>query len=228
VTFDEMVNDVMDRLNLTSTDARDRIRIRVNDRYRRVTSAIGLNTSRRFTKDVTIPAGNTALPDVLIEGMEKVVRITRTPDGQSGITVLPQVTYDEIDNVATVDGNPQRWAIKRMGAGQVIISLDSYPTTTDLTLHVEGYDIADTLADDMEPFFPSDFHDILIEGAMSDELRKMEKPQLAQIAEQNYERRLSDLRMFIAKSSYLDIFQGKNRPRSLGYRPWTSRTGLYN
>ena len=46
---------------------------------------------------------------------------------------------------------------------------------------------------------------------------------LAQAQEQKYEMRLSDLRMFIARSSYLDIVQGKDKPRQLWYRPWYSR-----
>lgn len=228
-TFDDMVEDVASRLNLTSIEAKQRIGIRINDRYKRVTSSIGMITSRRQESPITVDASIlTTLPDLLIDGMEKVLRITYTAeDGRT--RVMKQLTYDEMKNVGPFPNRlPRAFAIKRMGAHEVTITLDSWLVSVPFDLQVEGYDVADVLADDAEPFLPEDFHDILVEGAMSDELRKMEKPDLAAIAEGKYEQRLSDLRMFIAKNAYMDVAQGRDKPAQLWYRPWFSRISMWD
>lgn len=229
MTFDEIVDDVLDRLNLTSLEARERIEGFVNQRYKKVTSSIGLITSRRTVFDITCDPTDpdTELPEVVITGIQKVMAVRYTGSNAS-VLVLKEKTYDEIVNFATNSHTPRAWAVKLMGNGEVRIVLDSFETANSFVLHIEAYEVAPVLEGTLEPFFPEDFHDILIEGAMSDELRKMEKPQLAQISEANYQQRLSDLRFFIAKSTYLDIVQGKDKPGQLWYRPWFSRVSVWN
>lgn len=215
MTFTEIVNDVMNRLNLTSQDARTRIGIRVNDRYRRVCSSIGLLSSRQVARTVTlIPASIPSLPDYTVVDMQKVNRIIIVDPNGTKVRTLEQVTYDDVTKYTSSQRLPQYWAVKRMGATSTIITFDATPATDPFTIRIDGYDISETLEDDAEPAFPQDFHDILIEGAMADEHRKMEKPELAQIDEANYQTRLGDLRMFIAKAAYLDIYQSKNKPES--------------
>lgn len=222
-----MVTEVGNRLNLTSQDSKVRIGQRINDRYRRVTSSIGLITSRRIMVDLELNSTtNTELPEITIENLEKVLRVTTTGDGQT-IRVLREAFYDDLTRIPTANGKPKAYAIKRMGARQVIIVVDSFTPEEDFTLHVEGYDVTDVLADDAEPYIPSDFHDILVEGAMSDEYKKLEKTDLSRDSELRYTQRLSDLRMFIAKSAYLDIVQGKNKPSRLWLGPWFSRITLW-
>lgn len=223
MTFNQIVQKVMTQLNLTSDDARTRAGESVNDRYKRVTSSIGLQTSRRETMELDIDPddADSTLPDYEIEGLEKVLRVWRRI-GATGIKDLDEYTYTELSMVPTKTAQPTAWAVKRMGAGTVTITIDAFPEE-EFELMVEGYDLADTLENDQEPYLPTDFHDILVAGAMSDELLKMEKPQLAEIQENKYENRLSDLRMFIAKSSYLDILQGKQKVGNLWYRKWFSR-----
>src|SRR6266496_3846343 len=219
MTFDQIVADVAGRLNLTSDEAITRIGQRVNERYRKVTSSIGMITSRRKIKDFTVDATTpeySALPDITFTGFEKILRITTTNQGTAGVIVLKINTIDEIENIQHFDDRlPRAFAIKRMGSQQVIITLDSFISNQTFDLHVEGYDLADVLADDAEPFLPEDFHDILIEGALADELFKMEKPQLSMAREQKYELRLGDLRMFIAKNAYQDVAQGRDKPSQL-------------
>ena len=227
MTFDELVSDVMERLNLTSLDARERVGRRVNTRYRRVVSSIGLQTSQRVIGTLSInPVLYPDLPELTLTDMEKVWRIRLNPPA-GGIRTLQEVTYDEIDNTPTVSGQPRSWAVKNMGPAEVTIVLDAFPTDT-FNLTIEGYDRVIDLEGSQEPFFPEDFHDVLVEGVMSDELRKMEKAGLAKIAEDNFALRLSDLRLFIAKSGYKDTFQGKTKPTQLWYRPWYSRVATFN
>lgn len=229
MTFNEIVAATMERLNLTSPEAQARIGRFVNARYKRVTSGIGLQTSRRTTVNVTVDPTDpeSTLPEYTVENLEKILKITMTA-GAGGILVLKEKMYDEITVMATNNRFPRAWAPKRMGLGTVTIVFDSFPPDQTFDLKIEGYQIPETLEDDQEPFLPTDFHDLLIEGAMSDELRKMEKPQLAAISENTYNERLSDLRMFIAKSAFLDIAQGKDKPGQLWYRPWYSRVSIWN
>jgi hypothetical protein len=228
MTFDEIVAEVMDRLNLTSDDALARIRRRVNDRYRRVTSSVSLETSRRSVVDVDVDptASTSTLPDLTIPNMEKILKVSMVING--GVNVLRDLTFDEVNMLVTRDGNPSAFGVKSMGSKTVTIRLDGYPHTTTFTLTFDGIVSAVNLHDNMEPAFAEDFHDILVEGAMSDELRKMEKPQLAQMSEAKYDQRLSDLRMFIAKSGWHDIYQGKNKPSQLWYRPWYTRISVFS
>lgn len=224
MTFDEIVSTTMTRLNLTSTEAQTRIGVYVNERYKQVTSSIGLITSRRATETIIVDPLDTIsfpdLPQLTIDDMEKVNKVSLIgPLGDGvGVRVLKQLTYDEITSYGTLNGVPHAWAPYRMGSGEVTIILNAVTTDTDFTLTFEGYDIAETLSGNANPFIPTDFHDILVEGAKSDELMKMEKPSLAAISEQKFVSRLSDLRMFIAKSAYLDIIQGKDTPFQTWYR----------
>jgi hypothetical protein len=296
-----MVDEVMSRLNLTSTDAETRVSARINKRYKQVTSAIGLITSRRTIADVVCSAADigvntinaSSLPEVTVENMEKVIRVTTTSDtydistisvanptvvttaaahdlesgqvifitgsettptidgrriitvtgastftvpvnvtvgssagtftlGDGAIRVLRPLMYDELVNRPTGTGLPRAFAVKSMFSGYSVLTLDAYPDDDLFSLKIEGYTVTPILDGTAEPLLPGDFHDILVEGAISDELRKMEKPQLAAIAEAEYEKRLSDLRMFIAKHMYLDVFQGKTNNQPFWLRSWYS------
>jgi hypothetical protein len=223
MTFEEIVDEVAGRLNLTSDDAIARIGARVNERYRRVTSGIGLITSRRVVTDVTLDPDDVAsvLPDVELEDIEKVVRVITT-SGSGGIRVLRNETYDDIANVETKTQMPRAWAVKLMDARATTITLDAFPEE-EFTITVEGYVNLSTISGIQEPAFPEDYHDILVWGALADEQLKMEKPQLAAVSEINYERRLSDLRFFITRSAYQDIYQGRN---SSWNKPWFNQRGL--
>ena len=223
MSFDEIVSEVLDRLNLTSQEARDRVEKRVNKRYRIVTSGIGLQTSRRVVLPVTIDPSDidSVLPDYVVEGMEKVNKVSRVVG--TSIRPMGEGTYDEVSGITLTRRLPSSWAVKKMGAGRVMLTFDAYPETP-FSLQFEGYDVAEDLADDAEPYLPSDFHDLLVEGAMLDELRKMEKPELAMIAKQEYDQRLGELRLFIAKSSYKDIYQGKTKDNQW-LSQWFGRLG---
>lgn len=227
MTFDEIVVEAADRLNLTSDAALERLGRYVNSRYRRVTSAIGLQTSRRVDVELDLdgsvvgspPAA--VLPELRIPEIEKVLKVTMDL-GATGVRTLDELTYDDITDRPTRSALPRAWAPKKMLANSVIITLDAFPDA-EFSVRVYGYAQADVLADDAEPAFSESHHDVLVEGAIADELRKMEKPALAAIAEQIYNERLSDLKMFIAKSAYLEQFQGKNKPNYPWSYPWGQR-----
>lgn len=225
MTFDNIVSKVMKRLNLSSSDATTRIGEFVNERYRQATSSIGLEPVRLQATTITFAAGYAGLPEIVANDYDKLNRVMVLDTSVTPATsrTLKELTYDELTSRPTNNGLPNSYAIKLMGAHSVTYVLDAYPTASAFTLRLDGYSRLQDAAGSAEPVFPEDFHDLLIHGAMADELRKMEKPQLAQTAEGKYDGRVSDLRMFIAKSAYLDIAQGKDKPSVSWYRPWFSR-----
>ncbi len=93
------------------------------------------------------------------------------------------------------------------GASTVTIYLDCIPATI-YALTADALVNLSTLSGSMIPAFAEDYHDLLVLGAMATEYDKMEKTPLADKKEKQYEDRLSQLRMYIAKSAYKDIVQG--------------------
>jgi len=204
MVFEEIVNEVCERLNLTSDDAKSRVGRNVNTRYSRVTSSIGLQTSRFIQVSTVATIGNRVLT---FTGIEQIIAVI---DKSSGVDIpLSQITMDEMHITPKRDGQPPRkFAITNIHASSVDIYLDGTPST-GYTLYADGHTTVTTLGGSQTPDFPASFHDVLVYGAMADEYRKMEKPQLAEMSEKDYELRLSDLRMWIAKTAYLERYQGK-------------------
>lgn len=144
---------------------------------------------------------------VVFTGIEKVNAII---DKSSGSDVpLTEISLDSLHVAPSRTEPPKFYAIYSTGTSTVTIQVDCVPTTT-FTLYADGIANLSTISGNQSPAFPESFHDILVFGALADEYRKMEKVPLARDAEGDFERRLSDLRMFIAKSAYIDIYQGTN------------------
>jgi len=205
MTFTELVQAVMDRCDLTSSDATARVGREINSYYKRVTSTLGLVTARRTTVQQNATPGVRYLT---FSGIEKVLSVqdrSVTPT-----TFLKMVSVEEIDDAAVGTGQPTMAAVYNLAAQAVTVYLDTVPQTA-FTLYAEGYDLADTLAGSQTPLFPESFHDVLIEGAVIDERLKQEKLGLAEAARETYDARLSDLRMFLQTSAYQDIHQGKRK-----------------
>lgn len=189
-----------------------------------MTSSIGLITSRRVVQTLVIDPDDvgSTLPNYTVEDVQKILAVRYMVSANNPKT-LEERSMDEILDTNLTRRIPQAFAVDLMGPTYVTIRLDAYPTDP-FTLSIEAYEIAPVLEGLMEPYLPEDFHDILIEGTMRDELRKMEKTALAKQAEDNYEARMSDLRYFIAKSCYMDIYQGKWTSKQPWYRLWWNRT----
>ena len=203
MTFSDIVAEIKDRLNLTSPEATARIGREVNARYRRVTSSVGLNDSRRMT-GVAAPS-TLASAHFTFQGIEKIERVFDTRGGQNRI--LAEVTFDELRSMTGLQDSPTHYAIEHSGAQFVQIRVNC-STGAEFNLYADGLEIAPTLSGTQVPRFAESFHDLLVEGVVADELKKMEKLRDAIAAEEAFERRLSDLRLFIAKSAYLSRQQG--------------------
>lgn len=205
MTMNEMVLYVADAMNLSSAEAKARIGRNLNVRYKRVTSAIGLVTTRREEVSQAATIGNRNLTFTGIEKLDTVFRKV-TPKN----IILSEITNDEMLALDPRDEPPTKFSVFSVAPRSVTIVMDCTPTTT-FTLYTQGLADTSTLTNNDSPAFPESFHDILLHGAMADEYRKMEKPQQARESENYFEQRLSDLRMFLAKSAYLDIYVGKHR-----------------
>lgn len=208
MTFTELQTEILDRLNLSSPGAQTRVGRAINRKYRLITSSIGLQLSRRSTLSVGTTAGVSTL---VFPNTEKIISVQNRSIAPN--KVLDEVLLDELREAGPYpEGpNPTMWAPASQTSDTITIEFNRIPQSDNLfTLYADVHLAIADLSGTNEPAFPESFHDIIIEGVLSDELRKMEKPQLAQIAASEYQRILSDLRMWIAKSGYLDIVQGKS------------------
>mgnify|MGYP001607587797 CR=1 FL=1 len=201
MTFTELITTVQNRLNLSSSESTTRIGDEINDYHRRITSTLGLNITRRATVSSAIVVGAPTVT-FAVEKITNVIDRNYTPH-----KILSEVTMEEMRGDAPfVNAAPLKYGISAYGPNSVTITIDCV-TTTARTLFCDGYVNLAILSGNMSPVFPESFHDVLKHGVLADEYRKMEKVALAKDAEGDYERRLSDLRMFLAKSVYLDLMQ---------------------
>lgn len=192
MTFDEIVNDICEDLNLRSPSAETRIGRKVNRLYKRITSSIGVRTARpAIGISATCSLG---IQTLTFEGIERIDRIIY--DGDGSVTVLDPMTVAEIREVVPGSGLPSAYAIEWMGPGQVRVRLDTLPQDTYI-LKADGLETAEELSGDQEPQFSSDYHDILIDAVAADERRKDEKA-VAEALDRQVTKRMSELRMFIA------------------------------
>lgn len=201
MTYTEILTDLSRRLNVTSAAAQTRLGVAINTLYKRLTASLGIAAEvRRVASSVT--TGATRF--VTVTGVEKVISV-KNSDGEL-LTEVSQAEMDALEDIGT--DTPEQYAIYSVGAGSVTLQLDSIPSTA-ATLTILGYDRQDTLSGSTEPAFPESFHYVLIEGVLAQELRKQEKPALADMARQEYERGLSELRLALATSRHLTRTQGR-------------------
>ena len=168
-------------------------------------TSIGMSFARQTNATVVVTVGNA---NVTFTTAEKILQVWRL-DGSSPI-VLDEVLLAELrENVTPSSDKPTAWAIYSTASNSVTIRLNAAPATA-YTLYADVIAEVSDLSGSNEPAFPESFHDILIEGVLKEEYRKQEKVQLARDSAAEFQQRLSDLRMFVAKSNYLDIQQGKH------------------
>lgn len=209
MTFTEIVSDICDRLNYTSTDATTRVGKAVNRKYKEITSSIGLVTARRTEVQKAATLGVSTL---IFTGIEKIITVIDKSSGTNRI--LQERTYEYmLDKAPATSDSPQEYAIVNMGASTTSILMDVTPQTA-FVLYAEGHATAGTLSGTQEPAFSESFHDVLIEGVLVDEYRKLEKPDYMKASKAIFDQRMGELRLWIAKSAWLDIYQGGNKDQT--------------
>lgn len=204
MTADEIVQEVCENLNLTSDEAKSRVARRLNNRYRRATSSIGMESSRRGTVSTIAVIGNRTLTFTNVEKLITVYRVSGTKN-----VILTESTPDEMVDELLISDPPSKFAVTRIYPTSVDIKVNATPATA-YTLYADAHVTLATLSGSAKPQFPESFHDLLISGVMADEYKKMEKSELAKDCENEYASRLSDLRLWIAKTAWLNKYQGRD------------------
>lgn len=208
MTFTEIVTEIEDRLDLTSTDATTRIGRRVNSHYKRLTAELSLAAPLRrvaITANSTIGSAN-----ITFTSCEKIERLFDRAQSDEPLT---EVSFDELQqNVAVESDTPTKYAIERMGATTVLVRFDvEFESVKAIT--GDGYTSQATLSGSDVPAFPVTYHDILVHRVLEEELLKLEKPGLARVERDAAKDLMSKLRLWVATSAYLRVRQG-DVPRS--------------
>jgi hypothetical protein len=210
MTFTEIQSEVAERLNLTSATALARIGRSINQRYRRLSSSIGLQTTARGIVTASTVIGNRSLTfgptPSPVEKLYAVYDASVSPP-----RVLSEASFDELRNAVVGTDPAHTYAIQVVGASSVTITLNTVPASIYVLTADARLNLA-TLSGSQVPAFTESFHDVLVHGAMATELEKMEKIDLAKLQEGHYEMRLAELRFDIAKSAYREFYQGKTAP----------------
>ncbi len=206
MTFTEIVTEICERLNYTSSTDSTRVGRAVNRLYKEITSSIGLQLTKRETVLETVTMGVSTLT---LGDCENVISIFNR--ATSPYRVLSEVSIDELRELQPYpdNDNPTKWAVASYTSDTTVIEFNCIPQTT-FDLYVEEMVAKATLSGSQEPAFPESYHDILVYGVLIDEYDKIEKTNLSTKAERRYEKRMGELRLWIALGgAYKDIYQGK-------------------
>lgn len=205
MTFVNLQDRVMARLNLTTTAARTRIKDILNERLRRVATSTNVGRTRYGAISTATVAATPTVTTTGGGGQPGIIKV-RTVSIPLENRVLDERTVDQMktyDPDLSQTGIPRFYAIQKINATTLLIRL--WPTPDAVyTLTIEGILAGTDMSADADvPGMPEDFHDMLVYGALADEYPHLEKTDLALFNEQKFEKRLSDLKYFIAKSAYL-------------------------
>ena len=205
MTFTEIVDEIAARLDLTASADTTRIGRLVNQTYRKITTAIGLQLSRRSTVNTTATISSSS---ITFSNVEKILNIYNR--AVSPYKLIREVTIDELreDQPYSASDSLTKWALSSQTADTQVIEMNVIAQTA-FTVYADVIATAATLSGSTEPPFPESYHDILIEGVLMNEYKKSEKLALAKDAKLEYEQRLSDLKLWMALSSGKDQYQGK-------------------
>lgn len=201
MTLEQIEDRIMTRLGLTTPEQRRRIRDEINDRYRQVTSAVNLARTRRGTRQVTTASGST---NVVMSGVTLLETLYDPTIRKRPLTEVSMPWIRARDSAGEITGPPEVFAT--LTHLNDVLTLHLYPTpdgayTYDADVLLAGEDLTDP---DDAPGFPSDYHDILVDGVLADEYSRVEKAvPMAERLELKFERRLSELRLHLARAVWL-------------------------
>lgn len=214
MTYTEIVAHIADRFNLKSDEQLARVGTEVNLRHREILSSLGVSQATEWTTaSATTTIGNRFLtfgPSPV--AVLKVLAVYNLNSGIYPPPTLIEVSTDELLAMPVVADPPTAYAITNMGERTVTVRLNSVPATAyALTANVEGN--TTQLSGALSPAFSEDYHDILVNMVMADELEKAEKYDKASAKLKQAAARLGELRLFIAKSAHMSMKQGGRAAR---------------
>ena len=206
MTFLEIQDRVMGRLNLSSTVARERIKGFINERVRAAQTSTNLGRTRRGSETLNTVANQNYLNTVTI-----IKPITVSLPAYNW--VLRERTEDQLRNYDPVGqwtGVPELYAVRKYNAATVQLEFKPIPDGI-YAIVIDGMLAGVTLTNNSDvPAVPEDFHDMFVYGACCDELMHLEKFDQASAMEEKWSERLKSCRYFISKSIYLHRAQNDN------------------
>lgn len=204
MTFQNIQDRVMARLNLTSTTARTRIKEFINERLRRVATSTNVGRVRWGSVSInTVANVNT----ITTTGLVRAFAVSIPARNRT----LEERTTDQLreyDADVSQNGVPRFFAVRKVNATTVELQLFPKPDAVYAVV-IEGVLTGtDLSANGDVPGLPEDFHDILIFGALADELPHLQRSDEALEFERRFEKRLSELRYYIACRRYARVDEG--------------------
>jgi hypothetical protein len=199
VTFVTIQDRVMARTNLTTTTARTRVKAMINERLRSIATSTNLGRVRFGSVSInTVADTNT----ITTTGLVKAFTVSIPVENR----VLEERTtaqLREYDTDVSQNALPQFYAVKAVNATTLTLQLYPEPDAVYAVV-IEGVLTGtDLTADGDVPGLPEDFHDILVFGALADEYPHLKDLESAAYYEGKFEQRKKDLRMWMAKRSFL-------------------------
>jgi hypothetical protein len=208
MTHDEIVTEVKAPLNLTSTVADTRISRLINRYYKKITVAMGIPEGTRIslTASANATIGSQNIQFTSVESVKRVWYLSGTSK-----VFLTMVSLDEIRDLTDVASSdtPTKWAILSYTDNDVTIIINTTAATA-FAMKADCYATIGSLSGSTVPQFPESFHDVLVYGCLYEEHKKMGHKDEARDAKRDYEEMLSNLRMWFAKSKYMQIKQGRS------------------
>lgn len=212
MTFDEIVDTVAARHDITRSDGKERIGQNVNIHYHAITGELGMQTSRRGEVEKVVTVGSRY---VTFANVEKLYMVYTLDDDR--VRELDERPFSELRRTTPQESDdPKKYAVSRSEASEITIFLDAEPATA-YTLYADAERTTDNLEGNDEPAFPQSFHDVLILYAQADEFEKSEKTKQAQDKRLEAEVRKAKLFHHVAVTGWL---RRQNDPPP---RPWSGR-----
>lgn len=209
MTYTEIVTHIADRINLKGDAAMARIGTNVNMRHREILSSLGIS---QVAKGTSATATATIASRFITFGPSpvaviKILAVYNTTVSATQPPILDELTRDEMLHTTLGSDPPTAYCVYTMGERSVTIQVNAIAATGyTLTADVEGN--TSQLSGALSPSFDEDYHDILVNMTMSDELEKAEKYDKAKEKMKQAERRMGELRLQVAKSAMKGLRQG--------------------
>jgi hypothetical protein len=198
-TFLQLQDRVLARTTQSSTEARTRVKGYINRRLRRIATSNNCGRVRQGTVSINTVAGTATITTT---GLVKVHTV-RIPTQNR---VLDERTLDQmrlLDPDDSRDGVPQFFAVQGYNAATCTVRLLPIPDAV-YAVSIDGILSGTELSADGDiPGLPEDFHDLLESGAIADEFKHLRQLEDAMVEEQVWKDRLSELKMWLAKSKWL-------------------------
>lgn len=205
MTFLEIANDALERLNLPTTassDARTRVKRFINEGYRLLLADAGMSRARDNTTTITLVAGTAEYTVTASK-----VRFIRDVTNDLKLMEVSLSAIRSMDPGDDSSGNPSHYAIRQTAASTVKVRLYPIPSAAG-TLNVDVVSaVTDLSADADVPVFASEFHPILSIYARMCEYEKMDDTRRRD-AEREYATLVRQLRFYLRKSDTRTVTQG--------------------